>query len=210
MEISSTAAGSGAHSPARSTPGVTSGCGRIHRRMVRPLVRGTPGYAERRRRAGQRAQAETDSRTVSPAIVHPLGGVSRAACSEQSSTKLGSGRSRSGLSSISRASYLTTAVVDEGTEQPILEQVRTTGMLDHRDVISSNGGEVAPSRSTDPRRNPRWSRDRPDKEMYSAVAAGSPLWSPRSTRTTYPGGSVRARADRGEPGERVTGRAATT
>jgi hypothetical protein len=79
---------------------------------------------------------------VSPAIVHPRGGVSRAACSEQSSTKWGSGRSGSGLSSISRASYRTTAVVDAGTEQPILEQVRTTGMLDHRDVISSNGAEV--------------------------------------------------------------------
>jgi hypothetical protein len=45
------------------------------------------------------------------------------------------------------------------------------------------------------------------KEMYSAVAAGSPLWSPRSTQTTYPGGSVRARADRGERAERVTGTA---
>jgi len=40
--------------------------------------------------------------------------------------EVGSGRSGSGLSSISRASYRTTAVVDAGTEQPILEQVRTT------------------------------------------------------------------------------------
>jgi len=79
---------------------------------------------------------------VSPAIVHPRGGVSRAAWSEQSSTKWGSGRSGSGPSSISRASYRTTAVVDAGTEQPILEQVRTTGMLDHTDVISSNRAEV--------------------------------------------------------------------
>ena len=29
--------------------------------------------------------------------------------------------------------------MDAGTEQPILEQVRTKGMLDHTDVISSNG-----------------------------------------------------------------------
>ena len=79
---------------------------------------------------------------MSLAIVHPRGGVSRAAWSEQSSTKWGSGRSGSALSSISRASYRTTAVVDAGTEQPILEQVRTTGMLDHTDVISSNGAEV--------------------------------------------------------------------
>ena len=29
--------------------------------------------------------------------------------------------------------------MDGGTEQPILEQVRTKGMLDHIDVISSKG-----------------------------------------------------------------------
>lgn len=31
-------------------------------------------------------------------------------------------------------------MVDAGTEQPILEQVRTTGMVDHRGVISSTAG----------------------------------------------------------------------
>jgi hypothetical protein len=71
--------------------------------------------------------------------------------------------------------------MDAGTEQPILEQVRTKGMLDHTDVISSNG-----ARSGDATRE-RWEpasvRVRKDRnEMYSAVAAGSPLWSPRSTR----------------------------
>jgi hypothetical protein len=70
--------------------------------------------------------------------------------------------------------------MDAGTEQPILEQVRTKGMLDHTDVISSNG-----ARSVDATRD-RWKPSvgvRTDRnEMYSAVAAGSPLWSPRSTR----------------------------
>jgi hypothetical protein len=103
--------------------------------MVRPVVRGMVGYAERPP-GRETTQAETTCRSLSPAIVHPRGGVSRAAWPEHRSTRWGAGSSTRGLSSISRASYRTSAVVDAGTEQPILEQVRTKGMLDHRDVIS--------------------------------------------------------------------------
>jgi hypothetical protein len=40
--------------------------------------------------------------------------------------------------------------MDAGTEQPILEQVRTKGMLDHTDVISSNGAKsVGDTRSVE-------------------------------------------------------------
>jgi hypothetical protein len=49
-------------------------------------------------------------------------------------------------------------------------------MLDHIDVISRTTTEVSEADV----RTPEDSKGR--NEMYSAVAAGSPLWSPRSTR----------------------------
>jgi hypothetical protein len=204
MQLSSAAAGSGAHSPARSNSGGHLGLRRILPRWSRPSSGGRRAYAERRQRGWPAAQAETGRRTVSPAIVHPRGGVSRAAWSEQSSTKRRSGSSRSGLSSISRASYRTTAVVDAGTEQPILEQIRTTGMLDHRYVISSNGVEVWTRAAASIREYPPSVEERSGKRCTPRWPPGRPFGLHGVPTQPIPAGAFAQGWDRRDRAERVT------
>ena len=68
----------------------------------------------------------------------------------------------------------------------------------HRCDFKNRGRSLVGRRS-----NPKDSQGR--NEMYSAVAAGSPLWSPRSTRPRYPDRSPGARPHQRRRQERVTG-----